>query len=379
MNISRRVSSTIVGSLLSMLAFPLVAMAAPSISTVSPVSANVNTPTTLSASVSAVGGLQYCRLYVESEDVGPMTINGSTASLGYTFTHAGVHTVFVFCKDNANVGASGGNTSVFVQSSGSSGDNMSPNVSAITPTIATANVAVNLSVTYSDSGTGVVGCDLYVNGTKDGAMTLNAGTASKMRVFNSVGTATSYALCTDGAGNAGQGTFTTVTVSGATTPTPEPTPGTIGKLIKLECPAGSGVDHPCKAVYYVGKDGKRHAFANSKVFFTWYANFNEVETISSAAMSMYPLGKNVTYRPGVRLVKFATLSNVYAVSKGGVLRWLTTETAANSIYGANWNTKVDDIADSFYGDYTFGSDISDTANYNLTNEMNAVKVIDDTL
>src|SRR5262249_55020698 len=148
---------------------------------------------------------------------------------------------------------------------------------------------------------------------------------------------------------------------------------------KLACPTNAAVDHPCKAVYYVGKDGKRHAFPNSKVFFTWYANFNEVETISSAAMSAYPLSKNVTYRPGIRMVKFTTLNNVYAVSKGGMLRWVTTEGVASAIYGSGWNTKIDDIADTFYGDYRFGTDISDIANYNLMAEMDAAKTIDDTL
>jgi hypothetical protein len=371
----RRVSTTFVASLLSLFALPAIALAAPSIGTVSPVSANVFAPTTVSASVSAVGGLQLCRLYVEAEDVGAMTINGNTASMTHTFTRAGVHTVFVFCKDNANVGASGPNTSVFVQSAGSGSDSMPPTVSKVTPTVTTANVAVNVSATYSDSGTGVVGCDLYVNGSKSGAMTLNSGTASRSHVFNAVGNATAYALCVDGAGNAGQGMTTTVTVSGAEEPVPTPT----GKLIKLVCPANAGADHACKAVYYVGKDGKRHAFPNSKVFFTWYANFNEVQEVSLTVMSAYGLGRNVGYRPGIRMVKFTTLNNVYAVTRTGGLRWITTEAIASTLYGADWNTKVDDIADTFYGDYTFGNPVTDLANINLTSEMETVKTIDDTL
>ena len=371
----RRVSTTFVASLLSLFALPTIALAAPSIGTVSPVSANVFAPTTVSASVSAVGGLQLCRLYVEAEDVGAMTINGNTASMTHTFTRAGVHTVFVFCKDNANVGASGPNTSVFVQSAGSGSDSMPPSVSKVTPTVTTANVAVNVSATYSDSGTGVVGCDLYVNGSKSGAMTLNSGTASRSHVFNAVGNATAYALCMDGAGNAGQGMTTTVTVSGAEEPVPTPT----GKLIKLVCPTNAGADHACKAVYYVGKDGKRHAFPNSKVFFTWYANFNEVQEVSLTVMSTYGLGRNVAYRPGIRMVKFTTLNNVYAVTRTGGLRWITTEAIASTLYGADWNTKVDDIADTFYGDYTFGNPVTDLANINLTSEMETTKTIDDTL
>ena len=55
----------------------------------------------------------------------------------------------------------------------------------------------------------------------------------------------------------------------------------------------------------------------------------------------------MTYRPGVRLVKFLTLNRVYAVEKGGVLRWITSETLVRALYGLNWNRNVDDIEDVF--------------------------------
>jgi hypothetical protein len=73
------------------------------------------------------------------------------------------------------------------------------------------------------------------------------------------------------------------------------------------------------------------------------------------------------------------LNNVYAVTRTGGLRWITTEAIASTLYGADWNTKVDDIADTFYGDYTFGNPVTDLANINLTSEMETTKTIDDTL
>lgn len=140
-------------------------------------------------------------------------------------------------------------------------------------------------------------------------------------------------------------------------------------LIKLACPTIANADHPCKAVYYVGVDGKRHAFPHSRVFFTWYGNFDAVHAVTSERLGAYSLGPNVTYRPGAKLVKFTTDPKVYAVARGGLLRWVKTEALATAFYGATWNQKVDDIADAFYTNYTFGPDIASEGDYNATAEL----------
>lgn len=160
------------------------------------------------------------------------------------------------------------------------------------------------------------------------------------------------------------------------TPTPAPPPATGGRLIKLACPAGAAVTHPCKAVYYVGSDGKRHAFPNDKVYFTWYANFSGVEVVTQTEMSSHLLGKNVTYRPGVKMIKFATLANTYAVSRGGALRWITSEDVARSLYGTTWNRQVDDVSDAFFTNYSFGADIVSTAQFSPSGETAAATNID---
>ena len=58
-----------------------------------------------------------------------------------------------------------------------------------------------------------------------------------------------------------------------------------GELIKIPCAGGEAPDHACRAVYFYGGDGRRHAFPNERVYFTWYANFNGVKTISEAEMA----------------------------------------------------------------------------------------------
>jgi len=152
-------------------------------------------------------------------------------------------------------------------------------------------------------------------------------------------------------------------------------PGT-GELVKLSCPLSAGSTHPCRAVYYVGQDGKRHAFPNQHVYFSWYDDWSGILAISSADMSALPLGRNVTYRPGVKLVKFPTVPQTYAVDTGGVLRWVKTETAARALYGANWAQNTDDISETFYTDYTFGPDISSGADFDPFTVRDGSRTID---
>src|SRR3989344_2277959 len=115
-----------------------------------------------------------------------------------------------------------------------------------------------------------------------------------------------------------------------------------GDLIKLQCATGAGVNDACKAVYYLGGDSKRYVFPNEKTYKTWYANFSSVQVVSQTEMSSYPIGGNVTYRPGVKLVKITTDPKVYAVSSNGTLHWVMTGAVAEAIYGVAWSTMVED-------------------------------------
>lgn len=155
-----------------------------------------------------------------------------------------------------------------------------------------------------------------------------------------------------------------------------PTPGS---LIKTNCPANAAADHGCKAVYFYGHDNRRHAFPNEKVFFTWYADFTGVQTVSASFLASIPLGGNATYRPGSKMVKFTTLNNVYAVGLGGELRWVKTEALASAFYGADWNRKIDDISDAVFSDYRFGSEINVATDYDKAGELAAATTIDDNL
>jgi hypothetical protein len=102
-----------------------------------------------------------------------------------------------------------------------------------------------------------------------------------------------------------------------------------------------------------------------------------VVEVSATDVAALQLGHNVTYHPGVRMVKFITDNKVYAVDKGAVLRWVTTESVATALYGTDWNKKIDDISDAFVGNYTKGLEIDSSNDYSPTSAMNSTKTIDD--
>ena len=145
-----------------------------------------------------------------------------------------------------------------------------------------------------------------------------------------------------------------------------------GSLVKLSCPTVAQINDPCKAVYFYASDGKRHAFPNDKVYLGWYSDFSTVKEVSTEFMSSLSLGKNVTYRPGLKLVKFQSVPTVYTVEVKGVLRAVGSEEIAGSLYGTDWNKKVDDISDVFFGNYSFGAKIESIGYYYVDTVRNSV-------
>ncbi|OGL91752.1 hypothetical protein A3H12_00540 [Candidatus Uhrbacteria bacterium RIFCSPLOWO2_12_FULL_47_9] len=154
---------------------------------------------------------------------------------------------------------------------------------------------------------------------------------------------------------------------------PEAVPGS---LVKLSCAPLADVNDPCKAVYFYASDGKRHAFPNDKVFFTWFADFSSVKEVSQDFLSTLALGKNVTYHSGTKLVKFQSVSTVFAVEAKGVLRAVGSEAIAAELYGADWGKKVDDISDVFFGNYTFGLKINAASEYSVEGAKALVNGLD---
>jgi hypothetical protein len=126
-----------------------------------------------------------------------------------------------------------------------------------------------------------------------------------------------------------------------------------GDLIKLKDDHDPATTSD-KVVYYLDRDWHRHPFPNLKVFQSWYFDFLNVKELSLEDMAQFQMAKPITYRPGTRLVKLASIPKVYAVEPGGTLRWITSESVAKTLYGNDWNKRVDDVDESFFSTYREG-------------------------
>ena len=142
-----------------------------------------------------------------------------------------------------------------------------------------------------------------------------------------------------------------------------------GKLLK-----GSG-----PSLYYQANDGKRYAFPSEAVYTSWYPATADVSYVSDSSLANVPLGGTVTMRPGSTLIKIATNPRVYAVSRYGVLHWITNETVANAIFGASWNKHILDVPDTFFTNYIVGADVSDASMYSPSAELASAQTPDDNL
>jgi len=126
-----------------------------------------------------------------------------------------------------------------------------------------------------------------------------------------------------------------------------------GSLIKASGPA----------TYYYASDGKRYVFVNEKTYKTWYSDFSGITTLTDAELAAIPIGGNVTYKPGVKMVKITTDPKVYAVDAHGTLRWVNSEAIAVALYGTGWNRMIEDLSDAFFINYTVGAEITSAASF----------------
>ncbi len=117
------------------------------------------------------------------------------------------------------------------------------------------------------------------------------------------------------------------------------------------------------SVYYLAADGKRYVFPNESTYFSWYSDFSGVVTISQSELESYPLGANVTVRPGTKLVKITTNPKVYAVIAGGNLLAIPDEATAAILYGAEWNKRIIDVSDAFFTNYKISSSVVSATAY----------------
>lgn len=352
----------------------------PTVGTLAPTSATTGTSTEFYTTATDASGIASCALYINSAYVGDMTYDSAAElySYSHTFTSSGSYSAYAYCEDEAGNTASGSTATVTVTGEDvvTDDDTTAPTIGSVSPTTATEDEEATFTAEVSDD-VGISSCYLYVSGSSAGSMTVSGDTASKDYTFTSSGEKSVYVKCYDDAGNAGSGSAVTVTVEDSGE---EATEAEAGDLVKLACDDDSDdVNDPCRAVYYVGEDGARHAFPNENVYFTWYDDFDDVIVVTDDYLASLSLGANVTYHPGTTMVKFITVNTVYAVGEDGELRAIDSEETAASIWGDDWNQQIDDISDAFYGNYEFGDDIDSTSDFDPDEVEDSVGSIDEIL
>ncbi len=114
------------------------------------------------------------------------------------------------------------------------------------------------------------------------------------------------------------------------------------------------------AVYYLGADSKRYVFPTEQTYFSWYSDFSGVVTISQSEFETYAPGANVTMRPGTKLIQEVTMetpwkvasSKVYAIEAGGKKVLIPDAATATTLYGANWEKRIQGVPTAFITNYT---------------------------
>ena len=262
-------------------------------------------------------------------------------------------------------------------------DTVGPTVPLVNQYYATEDKALTISVNTSGESL-VSSCTLYVSSVSVGTMSAGSnGLFTKIYTFVNPGSFSVYTSCIDGDNNTSVGGARTVTVSPITaTPIPTPTVSSgsadEGDLIKTTCGSKVLANDPCKTVYYWGTDNKRHTFPNEAVFFSWYNDFDDVVEVTTSFMSSLVIGENVTIKPGTTTIKFASSAEVYAVAEGAVLRHYLTPALVVADYGSDWyGADLVTVSDVFFDNYSIGTVIDSSSDYNPNTAESGVTSIDD--
>lgn len=116
--------------------------------------------------------------------------------------------------------------------------------------------------------------------------------------------------------------------------------------------------------FYLARDGRRYVFPDdTKTYDTWKSVLPPINTVSQDELESYPLGGNVWYRPGTRLIRIQSDSRIFAVAHGGTLRALN-EGTAETLFGKDWKSQLDTLQDYYFTNYNPGEPILSLKDYN---------------
>ncbi len=144
------------------------------------------------------------------------------------------------------------------------------------------------------------------------------------------------------------------------------------------------------AVYYYGRDGKKYAFPNEKIYFTWYDSFAPVKVVPDTVAAAVPrANRSVHPRPGARLLQFVDIARdrrsyviksvkVYVLEPNGALRSIASPEVAQALYGPDWEQLIVPSLPGMNG-YRYGEEIQSALDFNPAGVQSLVNTIDDDL
>lgn len=116
--------------------------------------------------------------------------------------------------------------------------------------------------------------------------------------------------------------------------------------------------------FYLARDGKRYVFPDeTKTYDTWKSVLPPIKNVTQDELESYPLGGNVWYRPGTRLIRIQSDARIFAVAHGGTLRALN-EGTAEALFGKNWISLLDTLQEYYFTNYNPGEPILSLKDYN---------------
>lgn len=123
----------------------------------------------------------------------------------------------------------------------------------------------------------------------------------------------------------------------------------------LAAAPGDFVSAPMFGPYMVGNGSTRLVLPDQVTVETWGSP--AASTVDAPQLSQWTLAGTLPIREGSKLVKFGTDPEVYAVGPHGALHWLSSETLAAQLYGADWNKNVVNLFPSFFQNYTVAAPV----------------------